>query len=380
MQRIPKETSNYINSLDRITFDPLHEQTLNRIIAGLMVVSLTTLLVTLFTTGFFSIWLGYAGVILAGALAAYLFRSIDRDVVAAVILVVTLTGVIAAMLLQPTALTSFGAYLFIPVVIIASLTLSLPTIFLTAASAIVITLSVLLLTQQLTLANLLALVAPLSLTIIVTLLAIESNRQVKALQRLVLDNKQLLRERTWETVEAQRKTKELHQQVDRLEQQLAAATHFGQTTTSSNRLYDLITGAMQELDTSVKELEHGLEQLEEFATTELQLALLEQLWSRLYHLTNLKISVAELARLEHEDLSLRRQEIDQALSFSTLQDAQDSRIVVNGLTVERDSNTIADVLDGITLSLVSEGSSATLTVTLDLEKVQSTLPASGDCR
>jgi flagellar hook-associated protein 2 len=62
----------------------------------------------------------------------------------------------------------------------------------------------------------------------------------------------------------------------------------------------------------------------------------------------------------------------QALTMSTLQSAQDSQITVNGLTVERGSNTITDVIEGMDLSLVSEGTS-TVTVTLDTDAVKETL-------
>ena len=63
----------------------------------------------------------------------------------------------------------------------------------------------------------------------------------------------------------------------------------------------------------------------------------------------------------------------QAISTSSLQAAEDAQITVNGLTVDRASNTITDVVEGLTLKLVSEGATSTVTVTLDMEKVRETL-------
>lgn len=316
MRRIPKETSYFISSLDRLTFDPFHAKTLTRIIIGLVIVSLTTLLLTLLTTGFVSIWLSYGGVMLAGALIAYLFRLNDRYVAAATSIITTLTVTVAGMLLQPAALTGLGPYLFIPIVIIAGLTLSLPAIIVTAILSIVIPFIALPLTTQLTLPNVIALLPPVSLTIIVTLLTIESSYKAGNFQKMVLDNKKLLRERTWETVEAQRRVKELYQQIDWLKQQVSAASVLSGpadlSTAPADCLFDLINGAIRELDISVQALEHNLEQLEELLATEREQALLAQLWQRIDHLTNLKVNVAELARLEHNDFSLRRQEIDLA--------------------------------------------------------------------
>ncbi len=317
MRRIPKETSHYISSLDRLTFDPFQEKTLNRIIIGLIIVSLASLMLPLLNAGFVSIWLGYANVMMVGALVAHLFRLKDRYVAAAVTIIATLIAIVTGMLLQPAALTGFGPYLFIPVVIIAGLTLSLPALIVTAVASIVIPFIVLPLAAQLTLPHLIALLPPVSLTVIVTLLTIEGSRKISNFQNLVLDNKQLLRERTWETVEAQRQIKELRQQIDQLELQLATtSTHsppLAQPTNCGDRLLGLINGTIQELDVSVKDLEHSLEQLEELAATEQEQTLLAQLWQRLDQLTNLKVNVAELARLEHDDFLLRRQQIDLAV-------------------------------------------------------------------
>ena len=105
MRRIPKETSYYIGSLDRLTFDPFQEKTLSRIIIGLVIVGLTTLLLTLLTGGFVSIWLSYGAVMLAGTLIAYQFKSKEHYVAATVSIITTLIGVVTAMLFQPAALT-----------------------------------------------------------------------------------------------------------------------------------------------------------------------------------------------------------------------------------------------------------------------------------
>jgi flagellar hook-associated protein 2 len=64
---------------------------------------------------------------------------------------------------------------------------------------------------------------------------------------------------------------------------------------------------------------------------------------------------------------------DQALSISTLRAARNSSITVNGLDVERSGNSITDVVEGLSLSLVSEGNTSTITVSLDVAGVKSTI-------
>jgi flagellar hook-associated protein 2 len=57
--------------------------------------------------------------------------------------------------------------------------------------------------------------------------------------------------------------------------------------------------------------------------------------------------------------------------FAALSSGQDASISVNGLTVTRSSNTLTDVIDGVTLNLLQAGGSSTVTVTKDREAVKS---------
>src|SRR3990172_9200734 len=60
---------------------------------------------------------------------------------------------------------------------------------------------------------------------------------------------------------------------------------------------------------------------------------------------------------------------------SQLTAGDDASLTVDGIAITRDSNTIADAIDGVTLNLTGESSSTTITVNinLDLEKVKSNI-------
>jgi flagellar hook-associated protein 2 len=57
--------------------------------------------------------------------------------------------------------------------------------------------------------------------------------------------------------------------------------------------------------------------------------------------------------------------------FSALATGQDASITLNGTTIVRGSNTLTDVLDGVTLTLLAEGQSSTVTITKDRAAVKS---------
>ncbi len=63
---------------------------------------------------------------------------------------------------------------------------------------------------------------------------------------------------------------------------------------------------------------------------------------------------------------------DTDLTFSELQSAQDASITVDGLSITRSSNTISDVIEGVTIELKSADSTKTinLTVSRDIEEVE----------
>ena len=68
---------------------------------------------------------------------------------------------------------------------------------------------------------------------------------------------------------------------------------------------------------------------------------------------------------------------DTSISFSTLQAAQDAEVVVDGLTITRSSNTISDIITGVTLDLKSADSTkeVTLTVNRDTDAIEEKIVA-----
>ena len=59
---------------------------------------------------------------------------------------------------------------------------------------------------------------------------------------------------------------------------------------------------------------------------------------------------------------------DGTVHANTIQEAEDAEIRVNSLTITRSSNTIADVIPGLTLQVRREGQTATVTVSQDIDK------------
>jgi Flagellar capping protein len=63
------------------------------------------------------------------------------------------------------------------------------------------------------------------------------------------------------------------------------------------------------------------------------------------------------------------------LTFTQKQAAQNAIFTVNGIDVEKSSNSVKDVISGVTLELLKEGSSSTVTVASDGDKVASKIDA-----
>jgi hypothetical protein len=216
MRRIRKETSDYVNSIDRLILEQVPEDSLQRIIPGLAIAGLSVGLISLLADGFSSVWLILAAGLLGGAGAAYVLKSVGQFVVAAIVLVVVLVSTVAGMLLHPDAPISFIPYLFVPIVVLTGLILPPLAVVVTALSAIVLTASMLALTGEVGPTNLLLLLPPLGLIIVVGLLTAEGGHQIRNLQNLWLDSKRLLRERTWESVELQRAVRGGQRQINQL--------------------------------------------------------------------------------------------------------------------------------------------------------------------
>ena len=87
-------------------------------------------------------------------------------------------------------------------------------------------------------------------------------------------------------------------------------------------------------------------------------------------LTSKKTGVANsITAVDNDGILQNLGVFDSTNSFAnTIQSGQDARIIVNGLTVNRSTNTINDVISGVTLNLKKAGN-ATMQVESDLDKV-----------
>lgn len=314
MRRIRKETSDFVNAIDRLIIEQVPEDSLQRIIPGLAVAGLAVGLTSLLTGGWSAAWLILAVGLLIGAGTAYVLKSVGQFVVAAVVLVVVLVSTVAGILLHPDAPISFIPYLFVPIVVLTGLILPPLAVVVTAMSAVALTTIVLAMTGAVGPGSLLILLPPLGLIVIVGLLTAEVGYQIRNLQNLWLDSKRLLRERTWESVELQRAVQGGYRQISQLERELirAKTEQMERNRVKYERLHKLLAGAGQELGHSTQALEQVVERMEELSPTEDHSSLLQELWTKIFYLTSLKVGLEDLARLEQEEVRLERQAVDMA--------------------------------------------------------------------
>ncbi len=285
----------------------------NRVILGLVLIGFVTATVSYALVGFSSPWFIRAVALLIVAVVAYGLRYLGRLLVASYVLVVELVGLVAEMFLHPSSITSFIPYLVIPVVIIAGFLLNPVATFSIAIISILLILLIVTLTGQLSSASLLVLLPPVVLTLIIAFLVAESKRYTNKLGALLFESQDLLKARTLEMMETRQRTDELTQQLNTLKNhQGQAKSRASQAqwlaTQRDNRLFDLIKGTIQELNTSVEKLERVIEQLGEKITG--QTDLLKTAWQRLDHLKALSINLDEIAQIEHGDIKLVYQQVD----------------------------------------------------------------------
>ncbi|MEW5960293.1 MAG: ATP-binding protein [Chloroflexota bacterium] len=285
------------------------EKVFDRIVLGLLVMGLIGSAAALPLSGVWSIWFWGAVVLLVAALVAYAVRSFHQFVVAAYLLLAMLVGLVAGLFRQSLPASNFIPYLFIPIVIIAGAVLPPLAPIITALISVCLALGVLLLTHQFTLARLAPLLPPLGLTVLVALLMAESGRQAGKLSRQLKESNLLLRERSWETLEALNEAKALKQRAVELEQQLQQAQSGAGRGAQTNGLVDLMDGAVRELNSSIRALSRVIEKLVTFPGVT-QAGLLEEIWQKIDHLTNLMVNLEEMARLESGQVALETRPVN----------------------------------------------------------------------
>ncbi|NJN98537.1 MAG: hypothetical protein HC875_32845 [Anaerolineales bacterium] len=287
------------------------------IILGLTLLGLLGSGITFIMLGPASLWFLRSIALLAVVLIAFVLRRAGQFVVAVYVLVVELIGLVAGAFLQNDIFTGFIPYLFIPVIVIASLILSPPATVAAALFSIGLVLVLVEMTDQFTQANLLALLPPFSLLLLTTVLAALGGRHIAKTDNHLAESKKLLRERTLELLSAMEDSQHLQGQVENLKEQLLktkAETQRAQQLTAhrDQRLSGLVEGAIQSLKTSLAKLEQSVEALAQTPQAEAQSNLLPEAWRQIDHLTSLIISLEELVNLEQPEIRLEIQPVDLA--------------------------------------------------------------------
>src|SRR5262245_58913689 len=102
----------------------VYQDSFDQIILGLGLIGLVGGLTALFIAVTTSLWFLRAIALIVVVVVAFIIRRAGHYVVAAYALVLELIGIVAGMFLQADTLTGFTPYLFIPIIIIASLILT----------------------------------------------------------------------------------------------------------------------------------------------------------------------------------------------------------------------------------------------------------------
>lgn len=294
-----------------------HQEAFDHIILGLTLLGLLGSGIALILGGPASLWFLRAVALLVVVLIAFVLRRVGQFVVAVYMLVVELIGLVTGAFLQTDVFTSFIPYLFIPVIIIASLILSPPATVAAALFSIGLVLVLVVMTDQLTLVNLLALLPPFSLLLLTTVLTVLGGRYVVKTDNRLAESKKLLRERTLELLGAMEDSQHLQSQVEELKGQLLktkAETQRAHQLAAhrDQHLTGLIEGAIRELKTSLGKLEQAVEALAQTPQANLQSNLLPEAWQQIDHLTGLIISLEVMVKLEQPDVQLDVQPVDLA--------------------------------------------------------------------
>lgn len=294
-----------------------HQEAFDHIILGLTLLGLLGSGITFITLGPASLWFLRSIALLVVVLIAFVVRRMGQFVVAVYVLVVELIGLVAGAFLQNDIFTGFIPYLFIPVIVIASLILSPPATVAAALFSMGLVLVLVAMTDQFTQANLLSLLPPFSLLLLTTVLTALGGRYIAKTDQRLAESKKLLRERTLELLSAMEDSQELQSQVENLKEQLLktkAETQRAQQLTAhrDQRLSGLVEGAIQALKTSLSKLEQAVEALAQTPQAEAQSNLLPEAWRQIDHLTSLIISLEELVNLQQPEMRLEIQPVDLA--------------------------------------------------------------------
>ncbi len=295
----------------------IHEETFNRIVLGIVLISLVAGVMVFMNDGITSPWFIRAVALLIVAGVAFVIRLFGRLVVASYALVLELVGFVGEVFLQTETIANFIPYLLIPIVVIAGFLLDPLATFAVAIFSVIGVLLIVAFTGQFTLTNLLVLLPPLGLTLLVAFLVAEGKRHTVMLGQRLLEDRTALKERTLEMMRATNQVGKLREEINDIEAQLGRARSDTkqaqwQAGQKHNQYYGLVQNTIRELHRAIKQLEQAIEQIGDLSGSEGYTSIIETAWQKIYYLRAMMINLEEVSQLEHGKVELSYRPVDVA--------------------------------------------------------------------
>jgi signal transduction histidine kinase len=295
--------------------EQVSRETFDKIVFGVMIVALLCGAGLLLTLGADTLWFIRAVGLFIIALVAYTIHLTGRLKVAPAVLAAGMIIIILEICCNSIPLPGFVPYLLIPVTIFISFFFN-PKVTLGLTLAMVVAfVAIVGFTGQFAPASLLSMVPAIGLTLLLALLGMDNKRSLTTLGHRLLQNRQLLKSRALELMQAQTKVDDLQQQLVGLQKQLKIAEKEANQLRSTvsvenDELYNLIQGTVKELNSSIATLEHSIEKIGAPAQSNGSRDFMTKAWEQLYRLRALVVNLDELAHIEHDDFSLDYQVVD----------------------------------------------------------------------
>lgn len=295
--------------------EQIYDETLTRIMLGLIVVAMIMGTGALIMEGLASPWFFRAVALLIVAVVTFVIRATGRVVVAIYIFVFQLVGLIAEIFLSPNALTTFAPYLLIPLAVIAGTLLNSVATMGVIAFSIALILLILVVTSQISLTVLGILLPPALLAIATGLLTSENRKHITHLGRRLQENRTILKHHTRQMMHTTHQLDQLRQEVAALNKQLAEAKLSAVYATSSGgpanrQISQLFEGTLHALDNQFRELEHLVEKAGDKIGQNGQMSSLADVWLKVDHLKSLLINLEEVAHIENGQIELAIEPVD----------------------------------------------------------------------
>lgn len=295
--------------------EQMHDETLARIILGLMVVGVVTAIVGLIIGDIYSPWFIRGATLFIIAIITYIFRLAGRVQVAIYVLVFQLIGLMAEMFLQVNVLSTFIPYLLIPIAIIAGVLLNSTTALSLIVFTIGVTFFVLFVTNQFGLDTLRTFLPPALLAMLAGLLTAESRKQFVKLGQRLDENRATLKNHTLTIMQSSRNITKLKQQIAELQNRLSEvkttpARASSVSTSDNQQLFQLFEATIRLLDTQFRQLEQEVENVGHSLGHNGQSPSLENIWRKVDDLKSLAINLEEVAQIQKGETKLALELVD----------------------------------------------------------------------